>query len=88
MSMRESLSGMRVIVLGFIVLGILRAIYLGWLVDEGDQGMSATAEYRCPQCRRIVTREIMGDRPKRWRKSFCLQTGKDARLQLIKAKEH
>lgn len=31
MSMRESLSGIRVIVLGMVVLGILRAIYLGGL---------------------------------------------------------
>ena len=39
-------------------------------------------EYRCVHCNKIVARHS----DKHWIKSYCEETGKEARLQLIKTK--
>ena len=43
----------------------------------------ATSLYRCKHCGKVVEREGT----KQWRKSFCEQTGKNARIMLVKSLE-
>jgi hypothetical protein len=44
----------------------------------------ATSLYRCKHCGKVVEREGT----KQWRKSFCEQTGKNARIMLVKTVEN
>ena len=51
-----------------------------------DEMKKRTAyRYRCPHCGKVVVRECGAERPKQWRKSFCVGCGKEARLQLLPA---
>jgi hypothetical protein len=43
-----------------------------------------TSLYRCKHCGKVVEREGT----KQWRKSFCEQTGKNARIMLVKTVEN